>query len=116
MVLGWSAASLGYTEEARQVIDRAIELSPDDPYVLDTYGMLLLKNGDTLRGHRMIQRAAKQLPDDITIQLHLGRSLVQLKQFAEAKSVLSALVNKASDGQIAQEAKVLLDSIPPSIE
>ena len=40
MVLGWSAASLGDMEEARQMIDRAIELSPDDPYVRYYDGLL----------------------------------------------------------------------------
>jgi putative PEP-CTERM system TPR-repeat lipoprotein len=97
--------AIGYAE-------RAYQLSPDGPYVLDTYGVLLLKNGDTLRGHRMIQKAAEHLPEDLKIQLHLGRALVQQEQFAEAQSVLSAVVNKASDRQSAQEAKALLESIP----
>lgn len=40
MILGWSLASLGDTEEARQMIDRAIGLSPDDPYVRYYDGLL----------------------------------------------------------------------------
>ncbi len=97
--------AVGYAE-------RAYELSPNDPYVLDTYGVLLLRTGDATRGHRMIQRAAERSPKDLTIQLHLARALVQQKQSAEARAVLNALVEEAPDAPSAKEAKALLESIP----
>jgi len=108
-------AWLSREKDPRQAViyaKRAYELLPEDPYVLDTYGMLLLKKGDAPRGHRMIHRAAERLPEDLTIQLHLGRALLEQEQFAKAQAVLSALVEKAPDAQSANEAKVLLQSIP----
>lgn len=108
--LAWLSRDKDY-KQAIGYAERAYQLSPDDPYVLDTYGVLLMKGGDALLGYSMIKKAAERLPEDLTIQLHLGRSLVQQEKFTEAQSVLSALVNKAPDTQSANEAKVLLESI-----
>jgi TolB-like protein/DNA-binding winged helix-turn-helix (wHTH) protein/Flp pilus assembly protein TadD len=46
MVLAWSTASLGDTAEARQLIDRALDLSPDDPYVRYYDGLLRNYSGE----------------------------------------------------------------------
>lgn len=108
-------AWLSQDKDLKQAIgyaERAYQLSPNDPSVLDTYGMLLLKKGDIRRGHRMIQKAAELAPEDPGIQLNLGQALLQQEQFAEARTVLSTLVKKAPDTESANDAKALLESIP----
>ena len=108
-------AWLGRDKDLKQAIgyaERAYQLSPNDPNVLDTYGMLLLKKGDIERGHRMIQKAAERSPNDPTIQLHLGRALMEQEQFAKARTILSAVVEKAPNTESANDAKALLRSIP----
>lgn len=100
-------------DQAITYAERAYELVPNDPYVLDTLGMLWLKKGEASRGYRMIRKATEQLPEEPEIQLHLARALVQRKQFGKAQEVLSTLVKKVPDSPIADEAKALLESISP---
>ncbi len=92
--------------------ERAHGLASDDPAVLDTLGMLLLKSGDISRGSRMIQNATERAPENPEIRLHWGRALVQQQKFAEAEEVLEALVAKAPETPLGLEAKALLTSIP----
>ena len=106
-------AWLGRDKDLKQAIkyaEKAFELAPNDPLVLDTYGMLLIQDGNIAKGHKMIQRAAERSPDDLTIQLHLGRALIKQQKFAEAQTVLNALVTKAPDTEAAKEASMLLES------
>ena len=51
-------------------------------------------------------------PDHPQIQLNLGRILAQQKKHAEARVVLEALLAKAPEAGVAQEARALLGSIP----
>jgi len=99
-------------EKAIVYARQADELSPNNPQVLDTLGMLLLKSGSVLRGSRQIRRAADLSPENLEIQLHLGRALVQQKHYSEAREVLSALLSKTPESKISDEARALLDSVP----
>jgi putative PEP-CTERM system TPR-repeat lipoprotein len=99
--------AIAYAERARQLL-------PQDPYVQDTLGTLMVKSGDAFRGALLIRSAAEQLPDDPQIQLHFGRVLVQQQKHDEARKVLSRLVEKAPDSEQAKEAKPLLESLPPA--
>jgi tetratricopeptide (TPR) repeat protein/TolB-like protein/DNA-binding winged helix-turn-helix (wHTH) protein len=47
MDLAWIKANLGEDEAARKLIDRAIEMVPDDPYVHYINGLMLNRAGDT---------------------------------------------------------------------
>ena len=110
-------AWLSQDRELKQAIEyakRARQASPNDPYVQDTLGVLLVKNGDTLYGAELIRSAAEQLPEDPQIQLHFGRVLVQQQQNVKAREVLERLIEKAPDSEPAKEAKTLLESLPPA--
>jgi len=98
-------SAISYAEHANQV-------APQDPQVMDTLGMLLLKKGDTDRADRLIRDAAQRSPDDPGIQVHLGRILVEQKQYAEAKKILDAVIKKAPETKNGDEARALLKSIP----
>ena len=47
MDLAWIKASLGKHEQARRLIDRALQTVPDDPYVHYYNGLMLNRLGDT---------------------------------------------------------------------
>lgn len=98
-------------EQAIAYAERANNLAPNDPFVLDTLGMLLLKKGELKRGYRMIQGAAERSPQDPEIQLHLGQALMQQERLDQAKDVLNSVVKIAPDSQYASEAKKLLESM-----
>jgi putative PEP-CTERM system TPR-repeat lipoprotein len=97
-------------QKAMDYAQRAFLLAPKDPNVLDTVGMLTLKNGDLKRGASLLRDAAERAPGDARIQLHLGSALLRQKRMAEAKGILDKIVAKAPGSPEGKEAKSLLGS------
>ncbi|MCH9675277.1 MAG: tetratricopeptide repeat protein, partial [Gammaproteobacteria bacterium] len=64
---------------------RALQVAPDNPTVLDTYGWLLLKIGQGERGLSYLTRAADGSPDNHDIRYHLARALFQVGRVDEAR-------------------------------
>lgn len=71
--------ALGYTladrtnrlTEARDYIETALKLSPDDPFILDSMGWVEYRLGHTAQGLQYLERAFQQRPDP-EIAAHLG--------------------------------------------
>lgn len=99
---------------AMEYAQRAYQLAQSDPHVLDTLGMLTLKNGNLSRAHSLVREAAERAPADPQIQLHLGRVLVQQGNVSEARKVLGALIKNAPQSAPGKEAKGLLDDLSAS--
>ena len=74
--------ALGYTladrtdrlQEAHQLIDQALKLSPDDPFIQDSMGWVLYRLGRMDEGRVYLERAFKNRPDP-EIAAHLGEVL-----------------------------------------
>lgn len=96
---------------AMDYAQRAFELAPKDPNVLDTLGMLVLKHGDLKRAASLLGDAAKRSSDNAQIQLHFAGVLLQQKRLAEARKILDSLVKKTPDSPAAKKAKALLNSL-----
>ncbi|MBI3524557.1 MAG: tetratricopeptide repeat protein [Betaproteobacteria bacterium] len=70
--LGYSFADHGqHLDEAGQLIDKALELAPSDPFIMDSKGWLLYRRGD-LSGAIDILSKALALRADPEIAAHLG--------------------------------------------
>jgi tetratricopeptide (TPR) repeat protein len=71
--------ALGYTladrtdrlTEARDYIDKALKLSPEDPFILDSMGWVEYRLGHVAQGLQYLERAFQQRPDP-EIAAHLG--------------------------------------------
>lgn len=94
--------------KAMEYAQRAQNLAPTDPDVLDTLAMLTLKGGDRLRAYNLIREAAQRAPERPEIQLHLATVLLDREQRTEAHEVLRALIAKFPNAPEAQEARQLL--------
>lgn len=99
-------------QRAMEYAERAYNIAPKDPVVLDTYGMLLKDSGEKEKAYRMISEAARLAPENPDIQLHLGMILADQKHYTKAKAILASLVDKAPRSQAAREASRLLKEIP----
>jgi len=74
--------ALGYTladrtdrlAEARDYIEKALKLAPDDPFILDSMGWVEYRLGDLARGQQYLERAFRQRADP-EIAAHLGEVL-----------------------------------------
>jgi len=106
----WNA--LGYTiadrttryQEALRYIRRAMNLKPDDHFILDSYGWVQyrLKNYDTAITY--LRRALDER-DDAEIAAHLGEVLWVSGKTDEARKIWNAALEKSPDN------KVLLETI-----
>lgn len=96
---------------ALQYAQRAHQLAPEDPHVLDTLGMLLFEKGELTRAHRFVSEAAERAPADAQIQLHLGRILVQQKRLEDAQKILEPLATQRPETEPGKEARALLESM-----
>lgn len=74
--------ALGYTfadrnirlPEALQLIEKASQLSPDDPYILDSLGWVHFRMGDLKRAREALERAYKAKPE-AEVAIHLAEVL-----------------------------------------
>ncbi|PCI80987.1 MAG: hypothetical protein COB20_02510 [SAR86 cluster bacterium] len=73
-------------EEALELIERAIAISPDDPAIIDSLGWVLYKVGRHEEALVQMRRAFAAFPDD-EVASHLGEVLWALGRFDEAMRV-----------------------------
>lgn len=98
-------------KQAMDYAQQAYQLAPKDPIVLDTLGMLTLKNGDTSRAASLLRDAAARAPADPQIQLHLATALIQQNKTSEARKILETVISRAGNAPVAQDARKLLGTI-----
>ena len=98
--------ALGYTladrtdrlEEAYALIKRAIELKPDDHYIVDSLGWVLHRMGRHREALVQLRRAMSINPDP-EIAAHLGEVLWVLGNKGEARAVWSTALEAAPDDE-----------------
>ena len=98
--------ALGYTladrtdryEEAYALIKRAIELEPDDHYIIDSLGWVLHRMGRHREALVQLRRAMSINPDP-EIAAHLGEVLWVLGNKVEARAVWSTALETAPDDE-----------------
>jgi len=87
--LGYSLADHGRKlDEAQALIAKALELSPDDPFILDSMGWVLYRRGDLPSALDHLQRAFG-LRADPEIAAHLGEVLWVMGRREDAKRTWS---------------------------
>lgn len=73
--LGYSLADRGVRlDEAKQLITKALELAPSDPFILDSLGWVEFRLGNKADARRHLETAYKARPD-VEIAAHLGEVL-----------------------------------------
>ncbi len=86
--------ALGYTltvhterfEEAYGLIERALELQPNDPAIIDSMGWVLYRQGKNEDALKYLRRAMAAMPDP-EVAAHLGEVLWAIGEREEAKQV-----------------------------
>ena len=85
--LGYSLADRNLRlDEAAQLIDKALSLTPDDPFILDSKGWVLFRQGKPAAALEALQKAYVQKPD-AEIAAHIGEVLWILGRSDEALAV-----------------------------
>jgi len=98
--------ALGYTladrnlrlAEAKKLIEKALELAPDDHYIIDSMGWVLYRMGDLKGALRYLRQAWEGRPD-AEIGAHLGEVLWMIGRPEEARRVWDEALKLAPDNE-----------------
>jgi tetratricopeptide (TPR) repeat protein len=99
--------ALGYTladrttryEESRALLEQALELKPDDPYIMDSVGWVYYRLGRHDEAVKYLRAAIAKRPD-AEISAHLGEVLWVMGDHATAESVWSQALQAAPDSEV----------------
>jgi len=84
--LGFSLADRGVRlQEAKTLIEQALQLAPGDPYITDSLGWAEYRLGNKKRARDLLQDAMRNQPD-ADIAAHLGEVLWKLGEHARARA------------------------------
>jgi len=73
-------------DEARELIRKALEFAPGDPFIADSLGWVEFRSGNTAEALRILQDAYRKRPD-AEIAAHLGEVLWTLGQREQALAI-----------------------------
>lgn len=99
--------ALGYTladrteryDEARALLERAVEIKPDDPYIMDSVGWVYYRLGRYTDSVKYL-RSAVAIRPDAEISAHLGEVLWVMGDRRGAESVWSQALESTPDSEV----------------
>ena len=89
-----------YAGKANAEANALLAMAPRDPFYLELKGQVLLEGGEPAKAIQPLRDAVEMAPDQPMIAAMLGHALVATDDkanYAEAKSVLKAAVNRDND-------------------
>ncbi len=97
--LGYMLADRGQRlDEAQKLLREAMTLKPDDPFILDSYGWLMYRLGNSAEAIKHLRRALT-LRSDAEISAHLGEVLWVTGERREAESVWDRALRDTPDNE-----------------
>ncbi len=96
---------------ALPMAEKALELSPDDPTVLDTAGWIAFRVGKNDRALQLLRDARLRNPESSEIRYHLAAALAKAGRPAEARDELSAALRNVSAFDGRNDAEALLRTL-----
>lgn len=96
--------ALGYAE-------KALELEPNNAVILGTFGMLLVKKGETAKGFAFLERARELAPARNDLRLNYAKALIMAGRKDEARRELQVLQGVKDDFQGKKEVAALLNGL-----
>ncbi len=85
--LGYSWVEKGlHLAEAMKMIERAVQLRPNDGFIIDSLGWAFYRLGNFSQASQHLEHAAELRPEDPTINDHLGDAYWQTGRVAEART------------------------------
>lgn len=90
-------------EEAKQLITQALEIRPNDSYILDSMGWVLYRLQDYENALKYLQRALEQDQDAAEIAAHLGEVLWKTGEQEKALAVWQEAIQKDAENKTLNE-------------
>lgn len=101
--LGYTLANLtDRTEEAWQLLSRALELNPDEPAILDSVGWVQYRRGNLEEALHYLQLAYSSFKDE-EVAAHLGEVLWQVGERERAREIWAEALRLQPNGPTLRE-------------
>ena len=101
--LGYSLADRNQRlDEARQLVEKALSLSPGDPFITDSLGWVEFRAGNWDKAQQLLDTAYKAKPD-AEIAAHYGEVLWSMNRKDEARAVWQEGLRTNSESEILVE-------------
>lgn len=98
--LGYSWADRNmHLGRAHELISRALALAPDDPFIMDSLGWVLYRQGKLDEAVKILKQAYGRKPDP-EIAAHLGEVLWNLDRKDDARRILREAASKDPDNEV----------------
>jgi tetratricopeptide (TPR) repeat protein len=102
-----------HLDRGRAMLERAVELAPNDGHIIDSLGWALFRLGDFEGAVKQLERAVELEPADPTINDHLGDAYWRVGRRAEARFQWQrALSAKPEPEDVAKIEAKLRDGMP----
>lgn len=116
--LGYSWIDQGRNmKEGMKLIEKAVQLKPDDGYIVDSLGWAHYKQGNYKDAVKFLERAVEIKPEDPTLNDHLGDAFWQVGREREARFQWGQALSLNPEPEDLEKIKAKMDSgLPPKAE
>jgi Flp pilus assembly protein TadD len=115
--LGYSWVDMGmHLDRAKGMLNRAVELRPDDGYIVDSLGWVHFRLGDYGAAADTLERAVELEPGDPVINDHLGDAYWRVGRQREARYQWQRVLTLDPDEEVSVEVEQKLRSGLPQPE
>ena len=110
--LGYSLADRGVRlHEARELIEQALALAPNDPFITDSLAWLEFRSGNHAQALALLEKAYA-LRDDVEIATHLGEVLWSMGQKTKALDLWRQALQRDADNEVLRATLQRLNAHP----
>lgn len=97
-------------DKAYSMIKEALDMKPDDPFILDSMAWVLFKMGKPKEALVYIEKVLKILKDDATVNEHMGDILMSLGQTDKALDyyLKSSILNRSVNDSLKEKINKLI--------
>lgn len=116
--LGYSWIDQGRNmKEGMKLIEKAVQLKPDDGYIVDSLGWAHYKQGNFKDAVKFLERAVEIKPEDPTLNDHLGDAFWQVGREREARFQWGQALSLNPEPEDLEKIKAKMDGgLPPKAE
>ncbi len=107
--MAWASAQQK-DPHAIEYAQKAYDIAPTNPAIMDTLGTLLVDKGEVERGLPLLEQAVKLAPEAPTIRINYAKALIKAGKGQAARTELQGLVNH-ENAQVKSEAENLLKTL-----
>lgn len=109
--LAWSYMKNGQHVEAKEAVEIALTKSPNQPEILDTYGVILLALGENKEAVEALEKAYRSNRENTQFAVHLAEAMIATKNKDRARELVRNVNRDDIDSDTAERLKAVEDRL-----